>query len=206
MKRPAQTNHQIHDLLTHRWSPRAFSDRMVEKEKILGILEAARWSPSSFNEQPRNLIVATKDYPKEHERLLQCLSEGNIRWAKFAPVLMISVAKLIFRRNGKPNRHAFHDVGLALGSLVIQATHLGLCVHQMAGILIDKIRETYNIPDTHEPVTGIAIGYYGNIDQLPGDLRERELADRTRKPLDEFVFSGSWNKPSYLVSIKQCTR
>jgi nitroreductase len=203
MKKSARTNHQIHDLLTHRWSPRAFSGRMVEKEKILVILEAARWSPSSYNEQPWSFIVATKDNPEEHEQLLHCLSEGNIRWAKFAPLLMISVAKLIFERNGKPNRHAFHDVGLAVGNLVIQATHLGLHVHQMAGILIDKIRETYKIPETHEPVTGIAIGYYGNIDQLPEDLRERELADRTRKPLGEFVFSRSWNKPSYLVSMKQ---
>jgi hypothetical protein len=102
---------------------------------------------------------------------------------KFAPLLMISVTKLIFELNGKPNRHAFHDVGLAVGDLIIQAMHLGLHVHQMAGIFIDKIRETYKIPQTHEPVTGIAIGYYGNIDQLPEDLRERELADRTRKPL-----------------------
>jgi nitroreductase len=175
---------------------------MVEKEKILVIMEAARWSPSSYNEQPWSFIIATKDNPTEYEQLLNCLSEGNIRWARFAPLLMISVAKLIFERNGKPNRHAFHDVGLAVGNLVIQAGHLGLHVHQMAGILVETVRATYKIPETHEPVAGIAIGYYGDIDQLPEDLRERELADRARKPLEEFVFSGSWNKPFYLVSTR----
>ena len=199
MNKPAQTNHQIHDLLTHRWSPRAFSDRMVEKEKTLAILEAARWAPSSFNEQPWSFIIATKDNPKEHERLLNCLMEGNIRWAKYAPLLMVSVAKLYFERNGKPNRHAFHDVGLAVGNLVIQASYLGLHVHQMAGILVDKIRETYKIPDSHDPVAGIAIGYYGELDQLTEDLRKRELAERTRKPLEQFVFSGYWDRPLDLV-------
>ncbi len=199
MKKPARTNHQIHDLLTHRWSPRAFSDRMVEEKKILAMLEAARWAPSSFNEQPWSFIIATKDDPEEYERLLNCLTEGNIRWAKFAPLLMISVAKLIFERDGKPNRHAFHDVGLAVGNLVIQARHLGLHVHQMAGIHVDKIRETYKVPETHEPVAAIAIGYYGELDQLTEDLRKRELAERARKPLEQFVFSGQWDRPHDLV-------
>ena len=199
MKKPAQTNHQIHDLLTHRWSPRAFSDQMVENEKILAMLEAARWAPSSFNEQPWSFIIATKDNPEEFERLLSCLTEGNIRWARFAPLLMLSVAKLIFDRDEKPNRHAFHDVGLAVGNLIVQARHLDLHVHQMAGIFVDKIRETYNIPDTHEPVAGIAIGYYGALDQLTEDLRQRELSERTRKALEQFVFSGYWGKPLDLV-------
>ena len=199
MKKPAKTDHQIHDLLIHRWSPRAFSDRMVENEKVLAILEAARWAPSSFNEQPWSFIIATKDNPEEFERLLSCLTEGNIRWARFAPLLMLSVAKLIFERNGKPNRHAFHDVGLSVANLIMQANHLELHVHQMAGIHVDKIRETYKIPDTHEPVAGIAIGYYGELDQLTEDLRQRELSERTRKPLEQFVFSGYWDKPFDLV-------
>ncbi len=200
MKKPARTDHPIHDLLAHRWSTRAFSDRMVERGKLLAILEAARWAPSSYNEQPWSFMIATKDNPIEYERLLNSLMEGNIRWAKFAPVLMISVAKLIFDSNGKPNRHAFHDVGLAVGNLIIQASHLSLHVHQMAGIHVDKVRDTYHIPDRHEPVTGIAIGYYGKLEQLPENLRERELADRVRKPHKEFVFSGSWNHPFDVIT------
>ncbi|MDA2920707.1 nitroreductase family protein [Desulfobacterota bacterium AH_259_B03_O07] len=200
MKKPANTQHPIHDSLTHRWSPRAFSERMVEEEKILSILEAARWAPSSFNEQPWSFILSTKYNQTEHESLLNCLMEGNRHWAKYVPVLMISVAKMIFDRNNRPNRHAFHDVGLAVGNLVIQASHLGLHVHQMAGIHADKARETYKIPDTHEPVAVIAIGYYGEIDRLPEELRERELAERVRKSLKEFVFSGSWNKPFSLIT------
>lgn len=173
---------------------------MVEREKLLAILEAARWAPSSYNEQPWSFMIATKDNPIEYERLLNCLMEGNMRWAKFAPVLMISVAKLIFDSNGKSNRHAFHDLGLALGNLIIQASHLGLHVHQMAGIHVDKVRDTYHIPYTHEPVAAIAIGYYGKLEQLPENLRERELADRVRKPLKEFVFSGSWNHPIDVIA------
>ena len=138
--------------------------------------------------------------PNEFERLLNCLTEGNIRWAKFAPILMLSIATLNFERNGKPDRHAFHDVGLAIGNLVIQATHLEPHVHQIAGIVIDRIREKYKIPGTHEPVAGIAIGYYGEMDQLADDLKQRELSERTRKPLEQFVFSGSWNKPHDLVT------
>lgn len=199
MKKPVSNIHPIHDLLKHRWSPRAFSDQMVEKDKILSLLEAARWAPSSFNEQPWYFIIATKDNPKEYEKLLNCLVDGNIRWAKNAPALMISVAKIKFDRTGKLNRHAFHDLGLATAHLVMQATHLGLYAHQMAGIHIDNIREEYQIPPDHEPVVGIAIGYYGNLNQLQDNLKEKEVAVRIRRPLNAFVFSGIWNNPSYLL-------
>src|SRR5215208_4639816 len=112
MERLRDAAHPIHDLLRRRWSPRAFADRPVEREKLLSVMEAARWAPSSFNEQPWSFLVATKDRPDEHARMLECLAEKNQTWAKAAPVLMISVASLHFARNGKPNRHALHDVGL----------------------------------------------------------------------------------------------
>jgi len=202
MQKLAETRYPIHELLRERWSPRAFADRMVEPEKLRSLLEAARWAPSSFNEQPWSFIVATKEHPGEYERLLSCLVEGNIRWAQHAPVLMLSVARLAFERNQKPNRHAFHDVGLAVENLVIQATALGLAVHQMAGFHVDKARELFSIPDGHEPVAAMAIGFPGDPARLPDDLRERELAPRTRKPLESFVFSGQWGQPSPLVHGK----
>ena len=133
MPKVAETRYPIHELLRERWSPRAFADRMVEPEKLRSLLEAARWAPSSSNEQPWSFIVATKEHAGEYERLLSCLVEGNVRWAQHAPVLMLSVATLVFERNQKPNRHAFHDVGLAVENLIIQGTALGLFVHQMAG-------------------------------------------------------------------------
>ncbi|HKW85725.1 MAG TPA: nitroreductase family protein [Nitrospiraceae bacterium] len=199
MEKLAETDYPIHDLLQRRWSPRAFSDRMVEPERLRSLWEAARWAPSSFNEQPWNFIVATRQDQAEYTRLLSCLVENNIRWAQKAPVLMISVAKLSFEKDSEPNRHAFHDVGLAVENLVIQATAFGLVLHQMAGIYPEKVRELYRIPDQYEPVAAIALGYPGDPGTLPDGLRQRELAKRTRKPLREFVFTGRWEQVSPLL-------
>jgi nitroreductase len=200
MEKPAVTQYPIHELLRRRWSPRAFSDRRVDSDTLRSLLEAARWAPSSYNEQPWSFIVATKDDPVEFGRLLSCLVEGNIQWAQHAPVLMISVARLSFEEDGKPNRHAFHDVGQAAANLTVQATALGLVVHQMAGILPDKVRALYGVPEKYEPVAGLALGYPGDPNALPERLRQRELAPRERKPLPEFVFTGHWGRPSPLVS------
>ena len=194
MKKPAHTQFPIHSLLQERWSPRAFSENTVEDNKLQSLLEGARWAASCFNEQPWSFLVATKDNEKEHARMLTCLAEANQSWAKQAPVLMLTVAKLSFAHNGKPNRHAYHDVGLAVGNLVVQATALGLGVHQMAGIFPDIAKSLYNIPEDHEAVTGLAIGYFGNPQSLPDALRERELAERTRHALSDFVFSGRWGQ------------
>ena len=199
MEKPAETKYPIHELLLLRWSPLAFSEQRVEAETIGSLLEAARWAPSSFNEQPWSFIVATKDDPAEYERLLSCLIEFNQQWARKAPVLMLTVASLKFARNQKDNRHAFHDVGLAAANLVVQATSLGLVVHQMAGILPDKAREVFGIPEGHEAVTGIALGYPGDAAKLDEKLRRREQAPRTRKPLEESVFTGRWGQKSPLL-------
>lgn len=196
MERPAKTNYPIHELLRRRWSPRAFAETPVERDKLLSLLEAARWAPSSYNEQPWALLVATKENPPEYARLLDCLVEGNQQWARLAPVLMVSLAKLAFDRNQQPNRHAFHDVGLAAENLVVQAMALGLFVHQMAGIHVDKIREVYALPAGWDPVAGIALGYAGELERLPEKLRERELAPRQRKPLNTFVFEGRFGQAS----------
>ncbi len=190
----ASNDYPIHELLKKRWSPRAFSDQPVEPEKILSLLEAARWSPSCFNEQPWNFIIASKDDTTEYQRLLSCLAEKNRMWAQHAPLLMLSVAKLHFNHNGKSNRYAFHDVGLAVANLVVQATALGLCAHQMAGFNLDKAHELYQIPENYESVTAIAIGYLGELDHLPEEFQKSESSPRTRKSLSDFVYSGSWSE------------
>jgi len=102
---------------------------------------------------------------------------------------------LNFKRNDKPNKAAIHDLGLAAGNLVLEATVRGLFVHQMIGILPDRARGLYEIPDGSEAVTGIAIGYAGDPDALPDHLKERDLAPRERRPLSNFVFGGSWGSP-----------
>ncbi len=200
MEKLAKAEFPIHDLLRRRWSPRAFSDRPIEPEKLRGLLEAARWAPSSYNEQPWAYLVATQDDPGEYARLLSVLAEGNVAWARRAPVLMLSLAKLNFERNGKPNRHAFHDVGLATANLVPQATAMGLVVHQMAGFSVEKARELFGVPAGWEPVAAIALGYPGEADSLPESLRDRELAPRSRKPLEEFVFAGRWGQSAPLAT------
>jgi len=200
MEKLAVTHYPIHELLRRRWSPRAFSSRPVEPDTLRSLLEAARWAPSSYNEQPWSFIVATKEDEAEYARLLSCLVEGNIQWAQHAPVLMVSVAKLHFDENGERNRHALHDVGQAVANLIVQATALGLVVHQMAGILPEKVRALYGVPEQYEPVAGIALGYPGDPQSLPEGLRQRELAPRVRKPLTEFVFSGRWGKTSPIVT------
>ena len=166
----------------------------MEEAKLLSILEAARWAPSSYNEQPWFFLVARKMDPSEFAKLLGCLVEANQAWAKAASVLMISVVKRTFDHNGKPNRCALHDVGLASENMVLEAVAQGLAAHGMAGIEMEKIRELYGLPENCEAVAGWAIGYAGEPEMLEGTLRERELAPRERRELGEFVFGAKWGE------------
>jgi nitroreductase len=188
----ARTDHPIHELLAQRWSPHLFQDRPVTEADLCSLFEAARWAPSSYNEQPWSHIVATKEDPEEYSKLLSCLVEGNQAWAKTAPVLALGVVSLKFKRNGKDNRAAVHDLGLASCSLVLEAMSRGLFVHQMIGILPDKARELYQIPEHHEAWTALAIGYKADESAVPADLRQREQGSRQRRPLNQFVFAGKW--------------
>jgi nitroreductase len=192
----------VHDLIRHRWSPRAFDGRPVEPEKLRSLFEAARWAAASYNAQPWFFIIATKNDPENYKKVLESFVEFNQGWAKGAPVVALSVARMKFEHNGAPNNHAFHDVGQAAANLALQATALGLQVHQMAGILPDKARELFAIPEGHEAVAGFAIGYPGDPNTLPDKLREQEHAPRSRKPLDSFVFAGKWGAASPIAAKK----
>jgi nitroreductase len=195
-KRPAETSAPIHDHISHRWSPRAFEDRPVEPEKLRSLFEAARWAASSYNGQPWSFIVGTKDDTKSYNLILDSLVEFNQGWAKGAPVLVLTVAKQKFDHNGEPNKHAWHDVGQSAANLAIQAEALGLQAHQMAGILPDKARANFGIPEGYDVVAAIAIGYPGDASSLPEPIRKGEAAPRQRKPLESFVFSGKWGQPA----------
>ncbi|HPV84343.1 MAG TPA: nitroreductase family protein [Nitrospira sp.] len=201
MEKPAETQFPIHDVLRRRWSPRAYSDRMVEPEKLKSLFEAARWAPSSNNEQPWHFIVGTKTDAPAYDRLFACLKDGNKKWVFRAPVLMLSVARLNFEDEGTPNRHALHDTGMAALSLCLQATAMGLIAHQMAGFDMEKARTDLEIPAGHEPVAMIAVGYPGDAAELPEYLREREVKPRERKPVTDFVSQGMWEaEPAWLTS------
>lgn len=199
MDKRAQTDHPVHELIAIRWSPYAFADRPVSTEILQSLFEAARWAPSSYNEQPWSYLVATKDDPEAFSRMLACLVEGNQAWAKAVPVLAIGCTSLKFKLNGKPNAAALHDLGLASGNLLQEATARGLVLHQMIGILPDRVRSTYEVPEGVQPLTALAIGYLGDSQALPENLRGRDFAERTRKPLSQFVFAGKWGTPAALA-------
>jgi nitroreductase len=166
----------------------------VEPEKLRVLLEAVRWAPSCFNEQPwRYLVFDTRD-AAALESARSCLVEGNA-WARKAPVLLLSVAKENFSHSEKPNRHGQHDVGLASENLVLQATELGLVSHQMAGFDAQKARELFQIPVGYTPMAMIVLGYPGKVEDLPDELQKRETAPRTRKPIEEWAFDGRWGDP-----------
>jgi nitroreductase len=181
----------IHPLIIGRRSVRGFAATSVEPKVLISLMEAARWAPSSMNEQPWSFIVATKTNKSDFDRLLGCMLEFNVQWAQHAAVLLLSVAKLTFE-SGKLNRHAFHDVGQAIANLTFQATVSGLVVHQIAGFDVEKARSEFSIPQDYEPVTAAAIGYPGDSAHLTEKLRKRDAIPRTRKPLADFVFGGGW--------------
>lgn len=194
----AQPDHQVHDYIAQRWSPYAFADRAVAPEDVKSLFEAARWAPSSYNEQPWSYIVATRENRAEFERLHSCLTEGNQGWTEIVPVLAIGLTSLNFKLNGKPNAAAKHDLGLASATLTFEATARGLHVHQMIGIEHDKVRELYQVPEDVEPLTALAIGYAADPAALPAKFQERDTAPRSRKPLAEFVFGGKWGDAAEL--------
>ncbi|MEH1813972.1 MAG: nitroreductase family protein [Nostoc sp.] len=198
-EKKASTDYPIHELLAERWSPYAFQDRPVSEADLRSLFEAARWSASSYNEQPWNYLIATKDNSDQFQQLLSCLVEGNQIWAKDAPVLALAIVSLKFTRNHKDNRAAIHDLGAASSNLTVEATARGIYIHQMIGILPDKARDLFNIPEDFEAWTGMAIGYQGDPMTLPDGLKERDLTPRQRKPLDQFVFSGQWGISSPLI-------
>lgn len=200
MRKPAPTDHPVHELIRERWSPRAFSEEPIPAEVLRSLFEAARWAPSSNNEQPWAFLVATKDDQEFHEKMVSTLVEFNQTWAKHAPVLAMAISELAFARNGHPNRNAFYDTGAAVAHLTTEATARGLLVHQMAGFDPHKAIELFSIPTGWEPIAAFVIGYPGNPQNLPEPLREREHAPRTRKPLDEFVMSGSWSRPASFLN------
>jgi nitroreductase len=196
---PPKPDHPVLPVITERWSPYAYEPRAVEREKLLSCLEAARWAPSSYNEQPWTFILAERTDQAEFERMLQCLVEGNRAWAKNAGVVMLTIVCKLFVKNGKPNRAAEHDIGLAAGNFVLQATALGLQGHQMIGVERDTARTTYNIPESHEALTAVALGYPAAVSPNATDeLQKRDLARRLRKPLSEIVISGAWGKSAKL--------
>ncbi|HWF12041.1 MAG TPA: nitroreductase family protein [Bryobacteraceae bacterium] len=180
----------IHPLIRARWSPREFLDRPVEPEKLRALFEAARWSLSCFNEQPWRFMVAAKAQPEQFEKVLGLLNERNQQWAKSAYALGFSTGKKTFSHNGAPDRFGLHDTGAASAMLAIEATSLGLRTHFMGGFDAQRARAEFHVPEDFEIGAAFAIGYIDETAHLP--------PARTRKGLEEIVFSGDWGIPAVL--------
>lgn len=186
------TEYPIIDAIKERWSPRSFTDEQVTDGQLHSIFEAARWAPSAMNEQPWRFVYA-RTGERAFEQIAQALFEGN-SWAKAAPVLIVTLARNTYTRNDKPNGSAQHDLGLAVANLSAQATHEGLSLHQMGGVDKEALRRAFDVPQHFDVVTVIALGKRGNPDDLPENLKERELAERKRRPIEEFAFHGSFKE------------
>lgn len=195
----ASNTHPILQNIAQRFSPYVYDDRPVERGKLLSCLEAARWAPSSYNEQPWRFIVARREDSTAFATALSCLLEANQEWAKHAGVLILTLTSTHFSRNGKPNAVCEHDIGLAAATLTFQATELGLHVHQMAGIDADAVIKTYKVPDGFKPLTAIAIGYLGNPESADKELSQRDKEPRNRKRLEEWVFGGEFGQGAEFV-------
>ena len=192
MSRIASTDHPIHELLAARWSPYIFNPgRTVSTADLEGIFEAARWTMSSYNAQPWRYIIGVRERsPDVWEKVLSVLVEANQAWAQYAPVLALGLTQVNFEHNGKPNRVARHDLGAASANLTVEATSRGVYVHQMLGIEPDKAREVFDVADTLEPLTALALGYRGDPAGIDDKFVEREQGERQRKPLSELILHG----------------
>ncbi len=193
-EKKASTSVPINNVLANRWSGRAYDpEKIVDEASIQSLLEAARWAPSCFGDEPWRFIVCNKQTnPDAWQKAFNCLMEGNQGWAKDAQVLMLGVGDTILSKNGKPNRWGEFDTGAASMSLSIQATELGLMVHQMGGYDPEKARKEFNIPEQFTMLSMISIGYQLAVEKMNEEQKERELADRQRSPLKDKFFDGDW--------------
>ena len=193
VKRPTTTAH-IHELIAGRWSPRAFDARPLEPTVWRTLFEAARWAPSSSNEQPWRFVVVERTHATEFSPVVRCLNEGNQRWASGAAALVVTAVRRARANSDEPNPWAWHDLGQAIANLSLQATAHGVMVHQMAGFNAAHVRDVVGIPADYEPVTIVALGYLGDPEHLAEPDRVREMAPRQRLDVDAIVFRGRWQK------------
>ena len=187
MKKSTEIERPILELIKQRRSRRAYDDKLVEVEKIQAMFEAARWAPSSSNEQPWTYLYATKEQVELYQKIFDSLMDGNKIWVARAPLLIVAMVRKNFIRNDKPNGSAKYDLGAANAFLSLQATQLGLNVHQMGGFDKEMAQTLLNIPSNYEPVVILAAGYLGDVETLPESLKERELALRERYTQEAFV-------------------
>lgn len=191
LAKPADSSVPLHPLLQSRWSPRAFDpENELTAGQFTALFEAARWAPSWGNTQPARYIAGQRG-DDTFKRIFHTLADGNKAWAESAAVLVIGAARTL-DESGEPFPYGEYGLGLATENLVLQAVAEGLVAHQMAGFDRDAASAEFDIPVEFEPLVAIAVGAQGAVDALPKGLQDREVAERTRHPLPQLVYGGSW--------------
>ena len=201
MNKDAITSLPINDLARKRWSPRAFLGKPVEREKIISMFEAARWSPSGGNEQPWRFLVGM-NHDETWQKIFETLNEGNREWNESVPVLIMAIGYSISSWDGNVSPVYQYDTGQAVAHLSLEAMHQGLHVHQMGGFSTEKAHELLGIPEDHTPFAVISVGYIADPETLPEKYIAREMAERKRKELPEILFSGQFGKPADIIGFE----
>jgi nitroreductase len=187
----------ILEIIQERWSPYSYSSVPVEEFKLKAMFEAAGYAPSCNNEQPWLFAYTSQEEKGIFGDYLGFLNESNRVWAKDAWVLAVSMARTTFRRNDTVNRYAFHDTGMAVTNLLLQALAMDIYVHQMGGFSVEKVREYFRLPENINPVAVMAIGYLGEGNNLPAELIKRDEIRRPRKSVNEYTFRNSLSNPAF---------
>ena len=185
------------DIIKNRWSPVSFSSKPVEGYKLKAILEAAGRAASSMNEQPWLFIMTTRDEPEIFDKFIDLLNDGNKIWAKNAYALIISLARMKHIYKNRPNKYAFHDTGLAVSNMLIQATSMDIFIHQMGGFSTERAKQYFKLDEGIEPVAIMAVGYLGDGTGLSEELFERDSKRKPRKSISEYAFRNSLNNPAF---------
>jgi nitroreductase len=187
ISKPADASATLHPLISERWSPRALDpDTEISWDELRGLAEAARWAPSYGNTQPARFIFGRRG-DDTFAKIFDALTQGNKNWAANASALILGIEI----------PYAEYGLGLATQNLVLQAVSDGFVAHQMAGFSAQRARELFDLPENVTPLVTTAIGGPGQLDVLPEDKRDREMAERTRRPLGEVVFTGDWGQPAF---------
>jgi nitroreductase len=196
MKKPAITQVPVHEIIANRWSGRAYDNsKLVTNEQALALLEAARWAPSCYGDQPWRFVVWNKaDDAAGWQAAFDTLSPGNQGWVKDAPLLVLACADSLFNHNGQPNRWAQYDTGAAVQNLCLQAEALGMMAHQMGGFDADKARALAGVPERFALMAMVSVGYPADPVVFSAEVAERENAPRKRRPLGELFFNGQWDR------------
>lgn len=193
MQKSALVEHELLEVIHKRRSRRAYLSKAIDQATLDSLFEAARWAPSANNEQPWVYLYATKDQTTLWNKLFETLNDSNKIWAENAPLLVLSVIRKNFLGNDQPNTSAKYDLGAANAFLSLQATHVGLNVHQLGGFNRQKVVENMVIPETHEPVIMMAIGYPGTAESLPDNLKLREQTPNERYTKNSFVMNKTFS-------------